>query len=136
MTIRRCVVKVSRDAMSGAMRVQVFTIALLLGGNFMAGVPVVSVKSALAQRWRDLSPKQRYESLQNYWQHEQLPQEHQREIEQRYERWRNMSPDERARVRQNYERFKQLPPQERERFQRRYDKWRQQGETPPPVKTP
>jgi len=129
-------VKASRDAMSGAMRVHVITIALLLAGSFMAGVPVVSVQTALAERWHDLSPKQRYESLQNYWRHEQLPREHQREIEQRYERWRSMSPDERARIRQNYERFKQLPPQERERFQRRYDKWRQQGEAPPPGKTP
>ena len=109
------------------MRVQAVTIAILLTGSFIAGVRIVS---AQAEGWRDLSPKQRYQSLQNYWHHQQLPQERQREIEQRYERWRSMSPDERTHVRQNYERFRKLPPQERERFQRKYDKWRQQGETP------
>jgi hypothetical protein len=113
-----------------AMRVQVMTIALLLACSFIAGVRLVSAQTGLDRGWRDLSPKQRYESLQNYWHHERLPQERQREIEQRYERWRSMSPDERARVRQNYERFRKLPPQERERFQRKYDKWREQGETP------
>jgi len=84
----------------------------------------------MAEQWRDLSPEQRYRSLQNYWQHEQLPAERQREIEQRYERWRGMSPEERSRIQQNYQRFQQLPPQEREQFQRKYDRWRQKGDTP------
>jgi hypothetical protein len=113
------------------MRVPVTTIALLLAGSLIAGVWIVSAQTPPAEGWHDLSPKERYQSLQNYWHHEQLPQERQREIEQRYERWRSMSPDERARIRQNYERFKKLPPQERERFQRKYDKWRRQGEAPP-----
>ncbi len=78
----------------------------------------------LAQNWRDLSPKERYDALQNYRRHEQLPAERQRDIERRYEQWRNMPPDERDRVRQNYERFKQMPPQDRERFERKYQKWR------------
>ncbi len=83
-----------------------------------------------ADDWRDLGPKQRYDALQNYWSHEQLPQERQRDIERRYERWRGMPQEERDRVRQNYERFQQLPPKERERFQKKYEKWRQQGEPP------
>jgi basic membrane lipoprotein Med (substrate-binding protein (PBP1-ABC) superfamily) len=112
------------------MRVPVLTIALLLAGCFIAGGRIASAQARAAAGWGDLNPKQRYQSLQNYWHHQQLPQERQREIEQRYERWRSMSPDERARVRQNYERFKKLPPDERERFQRKYDKWRQQGEVP------
>jgi hypothetical protein len=119
-----------RASSSAMMRVPVAVIALILIGSLVAGVPIVSAQTRLAESWRDLSPKERYQSLQNYWQHEQLPQERQREIEQRYQRWRSMSPDERARVRQNYERFKKLPPQERERFQRKYDKWRRQSETP------
>jgi hypothetical protein len=112
------------------MRVPVAAIALLLVGSLVAGVPIVSAQTHLAESWRDLSPKERYQSLRNYWRHEQLPQEQQREVEQRYQRWRSMSPDERARVRKNYERFKKLPPRERERFQRKYDKWRRQSETP------
>jgi hypothetical protein len=84
----------------------------------------------LAGGWRDLSPKERYDTMQNYWRHERLPQERQKDIEQQYERWRSMPPDERDRVRQNYERLRQLPPGERERFQRKYEKWKQQGEPP------
>jgi len=79
------------------------------------------------KRWREQNPKERYETLQNYWQHQKLPTDRQREIEQRYERWREMSPDERERVRQNYKRFQQLPPEERQRFDRKYDKWRKKG---------
>ena len=82
----------------------------------------------LAQNWRDFSPKERYDALQNYRRHEQLPAERQRDIEQHYEQWRSLPPDERDRVKQNYERFKQLPPQERERFERKYEKWRRHTE--------
>ncbi len=109
------------------MRVRLITSTLFVFGLTMAAGPSAHAQPLLAQGWRDLSPKQRYNTLQNYWQHEQLPQDRQREIEQRYERWRSMSPDERARVQQNYERFRKLPPHERERFQRKYNKWREQG---------
>jgi hypothetical protein len=84
----------------------------------------------LAQNWRDLSPRERYDAMQNYQRHEQLPAERQQDIEKRYEQWRNLPPDERARVRQNYERYKQMPPQERERFERKYQKWRRQTQPP------
>ncbi len=110
------------------MRVELITASALLFCLAALAGPVVHAQPFPAQGWRDLSPKQRYNTLQNYWQHQQLPQERQREIEQRYQRWRSMSPDERARVQQNYERFRKLPPQERERFQRKYNKWREQGD--------
>lgn len=89
-----------------------------------------SAQPLLARDWHELSPRERYDTMQNFWRHERLPQERQRDIEQRYERWRSMPPDERNRVRQNYERFRQLPPKERERFQRKYEKWKHQGEPP------
>jgi hypothetical protein len=82
------------------------------------------------QGWRDLSPKERYDALQNYWRHERLPEDRRRDVEKRYERWQGMSPDERARIRQNYDRLRQLPPGERERFQRKYEKWKQEGQPP------
>jgi hypothetical protein len=90
-----------------------------------------SARMLIAERWHDLSPRQRYQTLQNYWEHQQLPAERQREIEQRYERWRGMSPEERSRIQQNYQRFQQLPPQEQEQLQRKYDHWRQKGKRPP-----
>lgn len=105
------------------------TTALLVLGALCAVVSAVPARVLVAERWHDLSPKQRYRTLQNYWRHQQLPADRQRDIEQRYQRWRGMSPEERARIQQNYERFRQLPPEERERFQRKYDKWRQHGES-------
>jgi len=80
----------------------------------------------LAQNWRELSPGERYETLQNYQQHERLPEDSRRAIEKRYERWQQMSPDERERIRQNYQRLQHLSPQERDRIQRKYEKWRAQ----------
>jgi hypothetical protein len=100
---------------------------------FLGVVPVTPRGAAglrVAQNWRELGPKERYDTLQNYWQHKQLPQDRQQDIEQRYQRWRNLPPDERERVRQNYERFRQLSPAEQQRFERKYQKWRQ-GESPP-----
>lgn len=105
--------------------------ALLIAGT-LGGTSINAwARIVVAQGWRDLGPKERYRTLQNYWQHQQLPADRQREIEQRYQRWRDMSPDERARIRQNYERLRQLPPQERERLDRKYDKWRHKGGPPP-----
>src|SRR5262245_32819629 len=51
-----------------------------------------------AQTWKELSPKERYDALQNYQQHQQLPEDRQKDVERRYERWRNMPPDARDRV--------------------------------------
>ena len=107
-------------------------IALAVGWVTLVAAGRVSAAPLLAQNWRDLSPKERYDALQNYRRHEQLPEDRQRDIEQGYERWRNLPPDERDRVRQNYQRFQQLPPQERERFERKYEKWKQQHAAPPP----
>jgi len=86
----------------------------------------------LAQNWRDLGPKERYDAMQNYWQHQRLPQERQRDVERRYQRWQGLSPEQRARIRQNYERYQRLPPQDRERFQRKFEKWQKQSQPPPP----
>jgi hypothetical protein len=99
-----------------------FTATVMARGA--AGFPL------LAQNWRDLSPKERYDALQNYRRHEQLPADRQRDIEKRYEQWNTLPQDERERIRQNYERFKQLPPQDRERFERKYEKWRRHAEPP------
>jgi|SRR5215468_8459118 len=89
--------------------------------------PVAAAGPWLAQNWPELGPKERYDTMQNYWQHKQLPPDRQQDIQQHYERWRNLPPDERDRVRQNYQRFKQLTPAEQQRFERKYQKWRQGG---------
>ena len=104
-------------------------VAVALGSALLVA-PVAASNLLLAQNWRELGPKERYDTMQNYWQHQQLPQDRQQDIEQRYERWRTLPPDERQRIRQNYERFQHLTPAERERFERKYQKWRQ-GEAPP-----
>src|SRR5438552_17222592 len=86
------------------------TIAVLVAGTAAAVTP-----EWLAQNWRDLGPRERYDAWQNYQRHERLPQDRQRDIEKRYEQWQGMSPEEQNRVRQNYQRYQQLPPDERER---------------------
>jgi len=102
----------------------------------LSAVAVASVvglaSPARSQNWRDLGPKERYDAMQNYWRHERLPEERQRDVERRYERWQTLPQDQRDRVRQNYERFRQLPPQERERFEKKYQKWKGQAPPPPP----
>ena len=90
--------------------------------------PGASAFPLMAQNWQQLNPRERYDALQNYRQHQKLPEERQRDVEKRYERWQSLSPAERGRVRENYERFRQLPPQERERFERKSEKWRNQGQ--------
>jgi Protein of unknown function (DUF3106) len=74
----------------------------------------------LAQGWRDLSPRQRYEALQNYRRHEHLPEQRRENVERNYERWRAMPPQERERIRKKYEAFQHLAPEERERLKRHY----------------
>lgn len=98
-------------------------LALIAGGR----APLL----AQAQSWKELSPTERYDALQNYQHHQQLPADRQEDVERRYERWRNMPPDERARVRRNYDRLQHLPPKEREQFERKYEKWRKQRAVPP-----
>lgn len=98
-------------------------------GLLLAGMAVLCTRPLHAQEWHELSPKERYDALQNYWRYQRLPEDRQRDVDKGYERWRNMPPNERQRVRQNYERLRQLRPQERERFERKYQKWRQQGGT-------
>ena len=84
------------------------TLTLALIGLLVVGTTRAQAGPLLAQNWRELGPKERYDTMQNYWRHQQLPQDRQRDIEKRYERWQGMSPDEPARVRQNYERYRQL----------------------------
>jgi hypothetical protein len=101
-------------------------LTVLAVATCFAGLTGAAAFPLLAQNWRELSPEERYETLQNYQQHERLPEDSRRAIEKRYQRWQQMSPDERARIRQNYQRLQQLPPQERDRIQRKYEKWRAQ----------
>lgn len=103
------------------------TFAAAVVWSFLSSTSVALAQARFAQSWQDLGPRERYDALQNYRRHEQLPQERQQDVEKHYQRWHDMSPDERARVRQNYERLQQLPPQERERFQRKYKKWKGEG---------
>ena len=105
-------------------------IVLACTGLALASIAVPGAQPVRAQEWHDLSPKERYDALQNYWRYQGLPEDRQRDVEKGYERWRNMPQHERDRIRQNYERYRQLGPQERDRFERKYQKWRQQGGPP------
>ena len=115
-----------RRADEGLMQGRTAAWTFLVVATCFAGLGRARAFPQLAQNWRELSPGERYETLQNYQQHERLPEDSRRAIEKRYERWQQMSPGERERIRQNYQRLQQLPPQERERIQRKYEKWRAQ----------
>jgi uncharacterized protein DUF3106 len=103
---------------------------LAIGAIFLS-VSARAQPSAPAPSWQNLTPKERYDAMKNYWQHEQRPQEQKHDIDQQYERWRSMPPDQQDRIRQNYQRLQQLPPPERNRFEQKYEKWKQQA-TPHP----
>jgi hypothetical protein len=103
---------------------------LCLAAAVLAAPQRADAYPLLAQQWRDLSPKERYDAMRNYDYFQRLPQDRKQDVERDYERWRNMPPDKRDRVRQNYQRFERLGPREREQFERKYQKWKQQAEPP------
>src|SRR5207249_1743653 len=70
---------------------RVIVAVLMLSGALLSGLPKSpGFSGALAQNWQELSPRQKYDALRNYRQYEQLPEGHQRDIEQRYQRWQAM----------------------------------------------
>jgi hypothetical protein len=82
----------------------------------------VPTAAAADQDWENLSPRERYEAMQNYWKHERLPEERRRDVERRYQRWQKMSPQEQQRIRRNYERFQQLAPSQRRQVERELER--------------
>jgi hypothetical protein len=104
-------------------------VALLVIAVLFATTAVAAPHVRVAGNWREYSPRERFQALQNYRRHEGLPAERQQDIERNYQRWQEMPEQERGRIRQNYERFRQLPPEQRERLKQRY-----QQPPPPPGK--
>ncbi len=102
---------------------------LLAGQLFAGAAPASTHGMMLADLWQNLTPRQRYEALRNFKEHESRPEDRQRDIEERYQRWQSLPDNERDRIRQNYERYRALPQPERDRFQRKYERWKQ---TSPP----
>jgi hypothetical protein len=100
---------------------------LLMGWLALQPSPVAAQKRS---RWNGLSPRERYDTMRNYREYENLPEERKEDIDRRYERWRQMPKDKRERVLQNFERYQQMPPQEREELQRKYHRWK--SDAPPP----
>lgn len=92
-------------------------VALLLPASMVLAGVLASPQPARAQQWQDYGPRERYEALRNYQQHEQQPQERRERVEKNYERWRTMPEQQRDRMRQQYQRFQQLPPEQRQRLQ-------------------
>jgi hypothetical protein len=87
-------------------------------------VPFVAATVGWAQPWDELSPSQRYDTMQKYREYEKLPPEKKEDIDKRYERWRRMPDAKRDRVLRNYERYRSMPPDERREFNRKYNRWR------------
>jgi len=83
-----------------------------------------------AQEWRDMSPKQRYDAMQNYWDYEKRPEPERQQMEEQYQQFQALPPADQERVRKNYERWQNLPDADRRRFERKYEKWRRQEAAP------
>lgn len=94
--------------------------AVVALGLVLAGPPQLAQQS-----WQEMSPGQRYDAMRNYQQHQNLPADRQKAIEQRYQRWQQMPESERDRVRENYQRYQALPEGEQQDFRRRYERWKQ-----------
>jgi hypothetical protein len=78
----------------------------------------------LAQRWDELSPRERSRALDNYRRFQKLPPEKKRDLEERYDRWRHLPSEEQERIRQNYRRYRGMNSDEKEEFGRKYKYWR------------
>jgi hypothetical protein len=78
----------------------------------------------VAQRWDEMSPRERGEAMRNYERYRRLPPERQRAVEENYERWQRLPPPEKDRIRGNYRRYRELSPEERRDFDRRYERWK------------
>jgi hypothetical protein len=87
-----------------------------------------TASSAIGQSWQDLSPRQRYDALQNYRSYERQPEDKRRRVDEDYQRWQQMPPQEQERVRRNFERYQQMPPNEQQRLERKYEKWKRKGD--------
>lgn len=83
-----------------------------------------------AQSWKDMSPRQRYDAMQNYRRFEQQPTNQQHKLQENYQRWQGLSPQEQERLRHNYERWQQMPPAEQRRLEEKYERWKKEGEDP------
>jgi hypothetical protein len=80
---------------------------------------VLLCQSAAQAQWKKYSPGERYEALQNYRRHRELPKQRQKEIERQYQRYQKMPEGERERIRKNYQRFQQMPPRQRSELEHR-----------------
>ena len=74
--------------------------------------------TAVAQ-WKEYGPGKRYQALQNYERHRELPKQQRKEIERQYQRFQQMPDAERERIRKNYQRFQQMPPRQRSEIENR-----------------
>jgi hypothetical protein len=70
-------------------------------------------------QWKKYGPGERYQALQNYERHRELPKQQRKEIERQYQRFQQMPDEERERIRKNYQRFQQMPPAQRSEIEKR-----------------
>ncbi|HTO58516.1 MAG TPA: DUF3106 domain-containing protein [Pseudomonadales bacterium] len=87
---------------------------------FLLAAPAFASPLRLAQGWREYSPRERYNALQNYRHYQALPNERRENVERNYQKWQAMPEQERERMRQNFQRYQQLPPEQRSRLRQRY----------------
>lgn len=100
--------------------------AALLGTVLLLAMP----RTVWADPWQDMSPRQRYDALQNYYDYQSQPQERRDQVQRDYERWQQLPPQEQERLRRNFEKWQRMPPEEQQQLQRKYETWKRRDEAP------
>lgn len=95
---------------------------------FTEAVPLVSSISEnaflqIAQNWKDLSPEERAQALENYKRFKKLPPERRQDLENRYHRWMELPNEEKDRIQRNYKRYQKMDSDQKEEFQKKYKTW-------------
>jgi hypothetical protein len=93
-------------------RLGTLLIGVLVGATPLGG-------PAVQAQWKEYGPGQRYQALQNYERHREMPKQQRKEIERQYQRFQQMPDAERERIRKNYQRFQQMPPGQRSEIEKR-----------------
>lgn len=99
--------------------------------GWLAATLVLTVPQILwADPWQDMSPRQRYDAMRNYYDYNQQPQERREKLQHDYERWQQLPPQEQERVRRNFEKWQRMPPEEQQRLERKYETWKRREQAP------
>ena len=87
--------------------------------TFSSSAPLVKI----AQKWDELSPRERDRALENYKRYKKLRPERRQNLEEQYNRWMELPNEEKDRIQKNYDRYRKMDSDQKEELQRKYKTW-------------